>query len=117
MVRDFAGVRPDTSLGEARRRMAAHDAPAAIVLDGQDKPLGVLKGEDAGLREGAVSQAYRPDPVAVPAETDLRIAVSLMLTHDLPALACVDGEGRTVGVLTYRSIVATLRGTGPEAGR
>ena len=53
----------------------------------------------------------------MPAATDLRIAVSLMLTHDLPALACVDGDGKAVGVLTYRSIVATLRGTGPEAGR
>ena len=77
--------------------------------------LGVLTAEDAGLGDGAVSRAYRPDPVGVPVEADLRIAVSLMLTHDLPALACVDGEGKAVGVLTYRSIVATLRGAGPEA--
>ena len=117
MVRDFARVQPDTPLGEARRRMAAHGAAAAIVLDGEGRPLGVLKGEDAGLCDSTVAQAYRPDPIGVPAEADLRIAVSLMLTHDLPALACVDGEGKAVGVLTYRSIVTTLRGTGPEADR
>ena len=117
MVRDFASVGPETPLGEARARMAAHGDPAAIVLDGDGRPLGVLKAEDAGTGDGTVSRAFRPDPVAVPAATDLRIAVSLMLTHDLPALACVDGDGKAVGVLTYRSIVATLRGTGPEAGR
>ena len=115
MMRDFAGVRPDTPLGEARSRLAAQGEPAAIVLDGEGRPLGVLTAEDAGLGDGAVSRAYRPDPVGVPVEADLRIAVSLMLTHDLPALACVDGEGKAVGVLTYRSIVATLRGAGPEA--
>lgn len=117
MVWDFASVRPDTPLSEARLRMEVHGDLAAIVLDDTGRPLGVLKGEDAELYDGAVSQAYRPDSTSVPVEADLRIAVSLMLTHDLPALACVDGEGKVVGVLTYRSIVATLRGTGSEAGQ
>ncbi|MFO1174360.1 MAG: ABC transporter ATP-binding protein [Paracoccaceae bacterium] len=117
MVGDFARVAPETPLGEARARMAAQDDPAAIVVDRDGKPLGVLRRDEAGTGDGTVAMAFRADPVAVPAATDLRIAVSLMLTHDLPALACVDGEGKAVGMLTYRSIVATLRARGPEAGR
>jgi osmoprotectant transport system ATP-binding protein len=44
----------------------------------------------------------------VKTSADLRTAVSLMFTHDVAWLACVDADGRHAGVVTHAGITRIL---------
>ncbi|WP_328720185.1 betaine/proline/choline family ABC transporter ATP-binding protein [Streptomyces sp. NBC_00247] len=108
-------VRPGEPLRDATARIAGEGARWAVVLDGEDRPLGWLPagtepsptlGKDATVREG-----LRPMDARLPLGAPLRGALAAMLQHDAGWIAVVDDEesGRYLGALTPGRLHEALR--------
>jgi len=64
-----------------------------------------------------VGEHHERLPGVVHVSDDLRMAVSLMFTHDVTWLACVDGDGLYKGYITQRGITPLLGATYRNPGR
>jgi osmoprotectant transport system ATP-binding protein len=106
--RDAPSVRETDELGRAHALMREHRSDSIVVLSAAGTPSGWLHEEDASGRMGIVSSKARPLPAMIPADADLRTAVSLMFTHGMTWLACVDRDGRFIGQVTQASIMRRL---------
>jgi osmoprotectant transport system ATP-binding protein len=107
-------VHETDDLGRAHAIMREHRSDSIVVLNAASTPSGWLHEEDASGRMGLVSSRARPLPAVIPADADLRSAVSLMFTHGMTWLACVDREGRFIGQVTQASIMCRLGETYQE---
>lgn len=109
--RDAPSVHEADDLGRAHALMREHRSDCIVVLSAAGTPSGWLHEEDASGRMGPVSSRARPLPALVAADADLRTAVSLMFTHGMTWLACVDQDGRFIGQITQASIMCRLAET------
>jgi osmoprotectant transport system ATP-binding protein len=107
-------VHETDDLGRAHAIMREHRSDSIVVLNAADTPSGWLHEEDASGRMGLVSSRARPLPAVIPADADLRSAVSLMFTYGMTWLACVDRDGRFIGQVTQASIMCRLGETYQE---
>jgi osmoprotectant transport system ATP-binding protein len=99
-----ASAEIDAALG----RMREHDHDAIVVVDAGGAACGWVAAADLAGRRGTLAPHVRPLSATVPAEADLRTAVSLMFTHDVDWVACVGGDGRYLGMVTQRGITRLL---------
>ena len=108
MLSNVDTVRRDDPVTKAGELMRASGLPAVFLLEADGRPGGTLAGDWALAGRGTCGDHAEPVRAVVPVDGDLRSAVALMFTHDMPILPCVDQDGRYRGTLTYRSIVASL---------
>ena len=112
MSTQLVSIAPEMRIGDAARRMIEADTGAAIVLAGDDL-VGVITERDL-LR--CVSDGIDPDtPVsermtrhvltAAPS-TDLAEAMALMVDGHFRHLPVVNSDGRVVGVVSMRDLMA-----------
>ncbi len=106
--REAPSVRGDDSLDHALGLMKQAGAEHIVVVDGQDRPLGMLRREDAEGAGGGCRERAQPLPEPVAEQRDLRTAVSRMFTYDIDWLAVVDGDKRFAGIVTQPGIVRLL---------
>lgn len=59
-----------------------------------------------------VSEIMDSDPATVGRDTDVRTAIEMLRSHELPGLPVVDGDGGLVGILTESDLV--IRGSEQE---
>jgi osmoprotectant transport system ATP-binding protein len=108
MLSNADSVRRQDPVGKANVLMRASNQPAILVVDADGRVAGILSAGRALTATGTCGDIAEPVPATIPLGVDLRGAVALMLTHDIPLLPCVDQDGKLKGVLTYRSIVKSL---------
>lgn len=109
-------VSPNDSLARARRLMIRYRIGRLVIVDEQDRPIGMLTKSDF-LRLASRQLTRRPldsiivkeimsdNPVVVRSDRSLREAARLMLQHNIGGLPVVDESGRLVGMITKTDVV------------
>jgi osmoprotectant transport system ATP-binding protein len=108
MLRDVDVVRRQDPVAKAAMLLRASNQPAILVVDADGRVAGIVSTSRAATGSGSCGDVAERVPATLPLSIDLRGAVALMFTHDIPLLPCVDDAGKLKGVLTYRSIVKSL---------
>jgi osmoprotectant transport system ATP-binding protein len=108
MMPDPPRVRGEDTLDTAVRLMEEHGHVAIVMVGPRGRARGVVRLDAARDRKGLVAENHEPLPGTVNVKEDLRTAVSLMFTHDVTWLACVDDDGFYKGYVTQRGITHTL---------
>lgn len=113
-------ARPGETVIEAVRRMNSLGVSSVVVVDGEQRPLGVFT--DTDLRRLVASGSCRPGdpiervmtrhPVSVRGDTSCFDAVRVMMERNIKHLIVVDEAGRLQGVVTVRD-VAYAEALGP----
>jgi osmoprotectant transport system ATP-binding protein len=101
---------PTTTVHEAAELLESSDREVAIVLDGDERPIGWLAHDDVA-KEAATSTIgalLRPIDGSVSIDSSLRGALGLMLSSDAN-FAPVVSDGRYVGILTLEDVHDALR--------
>jgi len=101
-------VRAEDSLDKAVALMEEHDRECIVMTDAHDAPRGFVRLELIKGRQGKVGDHHSGLLAVVEAQEDLRTVVSLMFTHDVSWLACVDEHGAFKGYLTQQGITHLL---------
>lgn len=104
-------VLPTMPAQEMRDLMKAKQFRHLLVCDGDGNLLGVVSDRDvAGDVTGTAADIMTPHPYTVPAATEIRTAISMMLKHRFSSLPVVNGD-RLVGILTVTDLVIMLQVT------
>ncbi|MDQ4062211.1 MAG: ABC transporter ATP-binding protein [Pseudomonadota bacterium] len=111
MMKDPPRVRGEDTLDTAVRLMEEHGHVSVVMVGPRGRARGVVRLETARGKKGSVAENHEKLPGLVNVKDDLRTAVSLMFTHDLTWLACVDDEGFYKGYVTQRGITHLLGAT------
>ena len=113
-VRDLPLAQPITArVGEARadmrRRLEAAGAEYALLLDGDDRPIGWLGSHDLS-RDGTVAEEdATPGSPTLQPESTLRDALSAMLGSSVQLGVVVDEGERMIGVISVDAISDVIR--------
>ncbi|MFI2641793.1 CBS domain-containing protein [Streptomyces sp. NPDC018610] len=111
MTPTVVSVRPGTPFKEIARTLDEYDITAVVVVDDQDRPVGVVSEADLLRRQtsGGRGNTARdlmssPAVVAEPGWHAVR-AARTMESHKVKRLPVVDGEGRLIGVVSRSDLV------------
>ena len=107
MLTGFDVVRGDDPLIHAANLIRASGLPAAVMVDANGRPAGLVSGNASGSKTKVADHA-QPVRATALISSDLRNAVALMFASDMPVLPCVDEDGQVKGMLTWRSVVKSL---------
>ncbi len=107
---------PDTPLGEALAVMDREHIGSLVVVDGEQRPLGVFTLHDVLSRvalpraghDMPMAELMTPDPHSVPPEARAYEAALLMAQHGFSHICVVEG-GRLVGVVSERDLFSLQR--------
>jgi osmoprotectant transport system ATP-binding protein len=88
--------------------MEEHGHISIVMVGPRGRARGVVRLDAARNRKGSVANHQEPLPGVVSVDDDLRTAVSLMFTHGVTWLACVDEDGFYKGYVTQRGITQAL---------
>ena len=110
-------VQGHDTLQRAEALMGEHRNEVIVMVDALGRPQGYLRRETLRDSVGTAAQHSIPLPATVSVDDDLRTAVSLMFTHDLRWLPCVDNEGRFAGYITQGGITRLLGETYRDPAR
>lgn len=107
-------LRPGVTRGVAADALRSRGAPAAPVVDGEGRPIGLVAESDLlRSRSGAkVADAMVKLVLSVPEAAPLARAAALMAAHRAERLPVVSEDGVVVGVLTAMDVVCWLSGAG-----
>jgi osmoprotectant transport system ATP-binding protein len=108
MMPDPPRVRSEDTLETAVKLMEEHGHISIVMVGPRGRARGVVRLDATRGRKGLVGENIEPLPGTVNVAEDLRTAVSLMFTHDVTWLACVDDDGFYKGYVTQRGITHTL---------
>ena len=112
--------RPDTGLQEAAKKMADEDCGCLPVVDGDNKPVGVITDRDITCRIVAqgknpldltVSDCMTSPVISVSENSDLRECCQLMEDNQVRRLPVVDESGACCGMVAQADIALNA----PEA--
>jgi osmoprotectant transport system ATP-binding protein len=111
MMKDPPRVRAEDALETAARLMDEHGHVSIVMVGPRGRARGVVRLDAARDKKGTVAEHQEPLPGVVNVKDDLRTAVSMMFTHGVTWLACVDDDGFYKGYVTQRSITHALGAT------
>jgi osmoprotectant transport system ATP-binding protein len=111
MMKDPPRVRGEDTLETAVAKMEEHGHISIVMVGPRGRARGVIRLDQARGKRGLVSEHVEPLPGLIGIDDDLRNAVSLMFTHGVTWLACVDEEGFYKGYVTQRGITQLLGGS------
>ena len=108
--------RPETTIGQVAREMKERDVGCVVVVDDDDRPVGICTDRDLVVRCMAASwpeqtpirAAMSEGVAAVPGDADVLRAGELMGTWAYRRLPVVNGEGRVTGVLSLDDLAVLL---------
>ncbi len=110
-------IEPSERVAEAARRMKKYRVGTLIVIDDDEKPVGIVTDRDLALRvlaEGrdpeatAVQAVMTGDVRMVSAETPIESALSLMRSVRCRRLPVTDAAGAVVGIIAVDDILLLL---------
>ncbi|GIU86392.1 MAG: hypothetical protein KatS3mg009_0907 [Acidimicrobiia bacterium] len=105
-------VRPSDSVAQAAARMRERRVGSVVVVDGDERPIGILTERDmirvaaAGTDASAakVSEWMTPDPDTTAPGVEARAAFASLAEHGYRHIPVVDG-GRLVGIVSMRDLM------------
>lgn len=121
-VRDFARAKAVTaaaeeSIREAARRMDSHGVGCLVVVDAEERPVGMLTDRDIVVRvlrrrrdpdATRVGDVMQQDVTVVRESTPLVVAVRRMRRDGLRRTPLVDEQGRLCGIITSDDVLQLL---------
>ena len=125
-MRQVLVAAPEESVREAARRMQKADVGALVVVDSEQRPLGVLTDRDVALRCVAdgrdpertkISDLMTAPAVCVHEETPIEDALSRMLAIPARRLVVTDDAGLLVGILALDDVAELLAEESGQIGR
>lgn len=111
MMRDAPRVVAEDGLDKAVALMRAHGHISIVMVGPRGRARGMIRLDQAEDRKGLVGEHVEPLPGVINVASDLRSAVSVMFTHGVTWLACVDDDGFYKGYVTQRGITQLLGAT------
>lgn len=108
-------VDPQTKLSEVARKMRLEDADAVAVMAGA-KLLGIITERDlvraiadgVDPNQATATVIMTPNPATVTGDEDVSVVALKMMNLGIRHLPVVDGQGRPVGLISARNLVAVL---------
>ena len=108
-------VDPQTNLSEVARKMRLEDCDSVAVMAG-GRLLGIITERDLvrAIADGVdPTQAtagvlMTPKPATVTDDEDVSVVALKMMTLGIRHLPVVDGQGRPIGLISARNLVAVL---------
>jgi CBS domain-containing protein len=113
-------VEPTTSLAQVAKRMRVDDADSVAVMS-EGRLLGIITERDLvkAIADGIDPQQTKAeivmtaDPATVRADDEVAVVAVKMMTLGVRHLPVVDSDGKPVGLISARDLVAVLeRGKG-----
>jgi CBS domain-containing protein len=111
------GVPPQTPLKTALEQMAAQGIGSMVVVDEQQRPLGIFTQSDVLRRvvlgqadlSGPLTEVMTPSPAALPEAALVFDAMEIMAARGIRHVLLVDTEGCLAGVVSERDLFALQR--------
>ena len=108
-------VAPDDSLAEVAREMRRHDSDSVAVMT-DESLVGIITERDLvraiadGInpQEATAGQVMTRDPATVTPDEDVSVVALKMMSRGVRHLPVVDDEGRPIGLVSARNLVAVL---------
>ena len=104
-------VRSEDSLEKAAALMAEHHYDNIIMVGPRGRARGVVYLSVTREKHGTCGDYHSGLKTTINLKENLRTAISVMISHDLTWLACVDDDGFYKGYLTQKSITHFLGAT------
>ena len=108
MMHDPPRVRAEDTLDTALKLMEEHGHTSIVMVGPRGRARGLVRLEVAREKKGTVEEHQEPLPGLVNVDDDLRTAVSMIFTHGVTWLACIDDDGFYKGYVSQRSITHAL---------
>jgi CBS domain-containing protein len=113
MRAEWIEVAPEDTLGEVAERMTELNMGAVAVLD-FGRLIGILTERDlikamaarVHSSEARVREWMTGDPITATVDTDVDEAAQVMVEHGFRHLPVLDEQGRLVGLVSLRRVVA-----------
>lgn len=103
-----AKIHYDATIGEAKSLMIRNKLGRVIVVDQDDRILGILTDSDllrAENPDSLVEKYMTPMVVSIQENQTVRDAGRLLIENNIAGLPVVDSDGKVVGLLTSRDIL------------
>ena len=101
-------VRSEDSLEKAAALMAEHDYDNIVMVGPRGRARGVIYRSVTQEKQGTCGEQHSGLKTTVTLTENLCTALSIMITHDLIWLACVDDDGFYKGYLTQKGVTHFL---------
>ncbi len=109
-------VNPWESLAAARNKMIRYHVRRLVVVDEEQRPVGILTVSDIAeallgryqsrpLDTIRVDEVMTRDPVTIEITKSVKTAAKLMIKHRIGGLPVVSADGKLVGIITKTDIV------------
>jgi IMP dehydrogenase len=109
----------DATIGDAHRIMRENKIGGIPIVDGSGKLAGILTNRDLRFQEDLhrpVSEIMTKEGlITAPEGTDLKAAEKILRQTKVEKLPVVDGDGKLIGLITYRDILQVT--SYPNAGK
>jgi len=115
--RRLLSVEPQTSLAEVAKRMRQEDADSAAVMSGS-RLVGIITERDLvrAIADGLNPQQAKADvimsadPATVTGDEEVAVVAVKMMRLGIRHLPVVDQQGKPIGLISARDLVAVLEG-------
>jgi len=108
-------VEPQTKLADVARVMRREDADAVVVLsDGElagiitERDLVRAIADGVNPKEATAGVVMTGDPATVALDEDVSVVALKMMSRGVRHLPVVDGDGKPIGLVSARNLVAVL---------
>ena len=109
-------IRPEETLAAARHMMLRHGIRRLVVIDDEERPIGILTATDIAeallgryqarpLDSILVREVMTRDVVTIEPTKSIKTAAKLMLKHNIGGLPVVDATGRLIGIITKTDLL------------
>jgi CBS domain-containing protein len=121
---DYATV--DETVWRAAERMHQRAVGMLVIVDAEQRPIGVLTDRDIVERvvaqqrdagKTSVGDVMTPTPTTVHEDASIESAISMMRSHSVRRLPVVDDQRQLTGIVTLDDILSLLAEELTEVGR
>jgi CBS domain-containing protein len=121
-IHPLVSVPPEASLAEVASRMRVEDCGSAAVMNG-GRLVGIITERDlvqaiadgVDPRTATAALCMSADPVTASPADDVAVAAMRMIALGIRHLPVLDTAGTPIGMLSARSLAATLEGSSAGA--
>ncbi len=109
MILDPITLPVNATVGDAQKLMRDNKIGGIPIIEGDGKLAGILTNRDLRFQENKAQPIIeimtKENLITAPEGTDLRGAEKILRQTKVEKLPVVDGDGRLVGLITYRDII------------